>query len=124
MRVYELMRLYCVSKRKVKKIHYSNSQNGHRLSDFILSSISRFSNSQNGHTLLTLLNITPTTSHSPESIGHVVPVGDVVVASRALAYVPEALFAKKICVFLATLDATNPRSSKMIDCLEGQGHQG
>jgi hypothetical protein len=36
-------------------------------------------------------------SPSPECIGHVAPIGDVVATSRALAHVPEAIVAKEIC---------------------------
>ncbi|XBI96188.1 hypothetical protein VPH35_032508 [Triticum aestivum] len=56
-------------------------------------------------------------SCSSVSIGQVVPVGDMVVAPRALARVPGALIAKEICHFLATLDAANPGSGKTIGCL-------
>ena len=55
-------------------------------------------------------------SCSSESIGHVVPVGDVVVAPKAMARVPGALIAKEICDFLATLDAANPGSGKTVGC--------
>jgi hypothetical protein len=53
----------------------------------------------------------------PKSIGHVVPVGDVVATSLAAARVPGSLVAKEICDFFATLAAANPRSSKTIGCL-------
>ena len=56
-------------------------------------------------------------SCSSESIGHMVPAGDVVVAPRAMARVPRALIAKEICDSLATLDVANPGSGKTIGCL-------
>lgn len=61
--------------------------------------------------MLTLLSLTRL---SP----HVVPIGDEVVVSGALAPVPGAPFTKEICDFLATLDLLNlDRSGKMIGCL-------
>lgn len=50
--------------------------------------------------MLTLLSLTRL---SP----HVVPIGDEVVVSGALAPVPGAPFTKEICDFLATLDLLN-----------------
>jgi hypothetical protein len=53
----------------------------------------------------------------PKFIGHVVPVGDVVDTSTAVARVPGSLVAKEICDVLATLAAAIPGSSKTIGCL-------
>jgi hypothetical protein len=47
----------------------------------------------------------------------VAPIGDVVATSRALAHVPEAIVAKEICNFMATLAAANPGFHKTIRCL-------
>ena len=45
------------------------------------------------------------------------PMGDKVVASCALPLVPGALFAKKLCDFLVSLEADDPGSGKTIGCL-------
>ena len=45
-----------------------------------------------------------------------VPAGDVAVAYRSLARMSEALSAKEICGFLATLSVANLESGKTVDC--------
>jgi hypothetical protein len=54
---------------------------------------------------------------STQSIGKGVSVGDKVVASSALPPIPGALFAKKLCDFLVSLEADDPGSGKTIGCL-------
>jgi hypothetical protein len=46
--------------------------------------------------------------HSTQPIRKVVSVGDEVVASSALPSIPGALFAKKLCDFLVSLEAEDP----------------
>ena len=56
-------------------------------------------------------------SPSLESFGQVVPVGDEVMPSRTLPPIPGAFFAKKLCDFLASLEADELGSGKTIGCL-------
>jgi hypothetical protein len=53
----------------------------------------------------------------------VVYVDGNIVASSVVESILGALFAKKLCEFLISLEADDPRSSKMIGCLLKEGNE-
>ena len=56
-------------------------------------------------------------THSPVTIGQVVPPGGDVVGIDVLAPCYDALFAKELCSLLSSLEAASPGSGKAVACI-------